>query len=50
MKRQLLTSTAALLALLVASPAWAQSMEEGIKFLEAEIGDMSSLSREEQEA
>jgi glycerol transport system substrate-binding protein len=50
MRRHLLTSTTALIALLAASPAWAQSMDEGLKFLDAEIGDLSTLSREEQEA
>mgnify|MGYP003146590883 CR=1 FL=1 len=50
MKRQLLFSTAALLALSVSSPAWSQSMEAGLKFLDEEIGDLSTLSRAEQEA
>ena len=50
MRRNLLTSTAALVALLATSPAWAQSMDEGLKFLDAEIGDLSTLSRADQEA
>ncbi len=50
MRRNLLTSTAALLALLATSPVWAQSMDEGLKFLDAEIGDLSTLDRAGQEA
>ncbi len=50
MRRHLLTSTAAVVLLLAASPAWAQSIDEGKKFLDAEIGDLSTLSRAEQEA
>jgi len=50
MRRHLLTSTAAIVLLLAAGPAWAQSIDEGKKFLDAEIGELSTLSRTEQEA
>ncbi|WP_319774994.1 ABC transporter substrate-binding protein [Breoghania sp.] len=43
------TTALALLAGLIAGPAWA-GMEDAKKFLDAEIGDMSSLTRAEQEA
>lgn len=50
MRRHLLTSTAAaVLAASIAGPAWAD-MEAAQSFLDAEIGDLSSLSREDQEA
>src|SRR5690606_25324882 len=50
MRRQLLASTAALVVLLASGPVWAQSMDEAKKFLDAEIGDLSTLSRADQEA
>ncbi len=50
MRRHLLTSTAVVvLATFMSGPAWAD-MEAARNFLDAEIGDMSTLSREEQEA
>lgn len=49
MRRQLLASTTAVALLVGASPAFAD-MEAARAFLDAEIGDMSALSREEQEA
>ncbi|MFN3687018.1 ABC transporter substrate-binding protein [Salinarimonas sp.] len=50
MKRRIYTTTTALaLALALASPA-AADMEAARAFLDAEIGDLSSLTREEQEA
>ena len=49
MRRQLLVSTTAIALLVGASPAFAD-MEAARAFLDAEIGDMSALSREEQEA
>ncbi|SIS82721.1 ABC transporter substrate-binding protein [Phaeovulum vinaykumarii] len=42
-------TTAMALALLATTPAWA-GMEEARQFLDTEIGDMSALSRAEQEA
>ncbi|MEO0428191.1 MAG: ABC transporter substrate-binding protein [Pseudomonadota bacterium] len=48
MKHTILTTTALALAML-AQPAFA-GMEEARQFLDAEIGDLSVLSREEQEA
>src|SRR5215213_5378801 len=50
MRRHLLTSTAAVVLLLVAAPAWAQSLDAGKAFLDAEIGDLSTLDRAGQEA
>ncbi|MBX9454108.1 MAG: ABC transporter substrate-binding protein [Neoaquamicrobium sediminum] len=49
MRRQLLASTTAIALLVGAAPAFAD-MEAARAFLDAEIGDMSALSREEQEA
>ena len=49
MRRHLLTSVAGLV-LLLAGPAWAQSLDEGKKFLDTEIKDLSTLSRADQEA
>ncbi|MEQ9018510.1 MAG: carbohydrate ABC transporter substrate-binding protein, partial [Nitratireductor sp.] len=49
MRRHLMTSTAALALLLTAGPAFAD-MEAAKAFLDAEIGDMSSLDRAAQEA
>ncbi|WP_376875749.1 ABC transporter substrate-binding protein [Albirhodobacter sp. R86504] len=43
------TSTAMALALMVSSPAWAD-MDAAKGFLDAEIGDLSALSRADQEA
>ena len=48
MKRILMSTTAALAITLATGPAFAD-MEAAKSFLDAEIGDMSSLSREEQE-
>ena len=48
MKRTLLGTTAALAIVLASGPAFAD-MEAARAFLDAEIGDMSSLSREDQE-
>ena len=49
MKRQFLTSTTALVLLLGAGQAFA-GMDEAKTFLDAEIGDLSTLSRADQEA
>jgi glycerol transport system substrate-binding protein len=49
MKLKYTVSTAIALALAATSPAWAD-MEAARSFLDAEIGDLSSLSREDQEA
>jgi glycerol transport system substrate-binding protein len=49
MQRHLLMTTSALLLLMGTGGAFA-GMEEAKEFLDAEIGDMSTLSREEQEA
>ncbi|MCS6758571.1 MAG: carbohydrate ABC transporter substrate-binding protein, partial [Candidatus Devosia euplotis] len=49
MRLKLLTSTAALVLLLAGTPAFA-GMAKAEKFLDAEIGDMSTLSRADQEA
>ena len=49
MRRQLLTSTSALVLLLATGAAHA-GMDEAKAFLDAEIGDMSSLDRAAQEA
>ncbi|MBU1590409.1 MAG: ABC transporter substrate-binding protein, partial [Alphaproteobacteria bacterium] len=49
MKRQFLTSTTALVLLLGAGQAFA-GMDEAKAFLDAEIGDLSTLSRADQEA
>ena len=49
MRRLLLSSTAGL-ALVMGAPAAFAGMEEAQQFLDAEIGDMSVLTREEQEA
>ena len=49
MRLQLLSTTAGLALLLAAGPAIA-GMEEARQFLDAEIGDMSSLARADQEA
>ena len=49
MRRHLLASTTAISLLIGASPAFAD-IEAARAFLDAEIGDMSSLTREEQEA
>jgi glycerol transport system substrate-binding protein len=51
MRRHFLTSTAAVVLLLVAAPtAWAQSLDAAKAFLDAEIGDLSTLDRAAQEA
>ena len=49
MKLKYTVTTAIALALAATSPAWAD-MEAARSFLDAEIGDLSSLSREDQEA
>ena len=49
MRSKLLTSTAALVLLLSAAPAWAQSAEGITTFLDNEINGLSVLSRADQE-
>ncbi len=49
MRHRYLSTSALALALMLSAPAWAD-MEAARAFLDAEIGDLSSLTREEQEA
>ena len=48
MRRHLLASTTALVVIMITGNAWA-GMDEAKQFLDQEIGDVSTLSRADQE-